>query len=144
MASIIVLVIFLASFSRTSEQEIVLGSPSTSIVVSPEKEILPEIPEILKKIAWCESHNRQFNEDGSVYYGEINPKDTGKYQINSYWNGDEAKRLGFDIYTLEGNTKMALYMFKHQGTTPWNWSKHCWGDPDRVWTVKNGEYFSKK
>lgn len=144
MASIIVLSVFLASFSRLSEPEVVVGIPSTPIVASPAKEISPVIPEILKKISWCESGNRQFNADGSVYHGEINPKDTGKYQINTFWNGEEAKRLGFDLDTLEGNTKMALYMYKYQGTTPWNWSKHCWGDPDRVWTVKNGEYFSKK
>lgn len=89
--------------------------------------VVPEVPAILKKISKCESQDRQFNADGSIHRGEINPKDIGKYQINERWNGEEAKRLGFDIYTLEGNTKMALWLYKTRGTQPWNWSKNCWG-----------------
>lgn len=104
---------------------------------------IPEVPIILKKISWCESKNHQFNSDGSIYRGEINPLDTGKYQINEYWNGNEAIRLGFNIFTLEGNTKMALYLYKERGTQPWNWSKDCWGNPNRVWLEKDGNYWSK-
>lgn len=103
----------------------------------------PVIPVILKKISWCESGNMQFEKDGSIHRGKINPKDIGKYQINERWNGEEALRLGFDIYTLEGNTKMALHLYKGQGTTPWDWSRGCWADPDRVWWEKDGEYWSK-
>lgn len=101
------------------------------------------IPEVLKKIAWCESKNRQFNDDGSIHRGEINPKDIGYFQINEYWNGEEALSLGFDIYTLEGNTKMALHLYSKKGSQPWNWSSGCWNNPNRVWIEKEGEYFSK-
>ncbi len=113
--------------------------PSTPVAVPVPK----PADDILKKIAWCESKNRQFNADGSVHMGEINPQDTGKYQINEHYHLEASKALGMDIYTLAGNTAYANYLFKTQGTTPWNWSKGCWSDPDRVWTEKAGEYWSK-
>ena len=139
VATIIYLLFFFAFIAKESE------SPNTSelpvapiVVVKP-----PEIPVILKKISWCESGNMQFEKDGSIHRGKINPKDIGKYQINERWNGEEALRLGFDIYSLEGNTKMALHLYKYQGTTPWNWSRGCWEDPDRVWWERDGEYWSQ-
>lgn len=101
------------------------------------------VPVILKKISWCESQNRQFEKDGSIHRGKINPQDVGKYQINEYYHLATSKKKGMDIYTLEGNRTYALHLYKTQGTTPWNWSKPCWGDPNRVWTEKGGEYWSK-
>jgi hypothetical protein len=80
----------------------------------------------LKKISWCESKNRQFNADGSIHRGEINPQDVGKYQINEFYHLEASRKLGMDIYTEEGNTMYALYLYEHEGTTPWNWSKSCW------------------
>lgn len=88
----------------------------------------PEIPQIMQDIAFCESRNRQFNKDGSVYMGEINPLDTGKFQINQKYWLKKSQELGYDIFTLKGNTDMALWIYKHYGTTPWNWSRDlCWG-----------------
>lgn len=104
---------------------------------------IPAVNDELKKIAWCESKNRQFNADGSVHRGKINPQDVGKYQINEYYHLEESKRLGMDIYTLAGNTEYANYLYATQGNTPWNWSKECWADPDREWSEKAGEYWSK-
>ena len=119
--------------------------PEVTLKVKPAKPlaVVPVTEDILKKIAWCESKNRQFNPDGSVHRGEINPQDTGKYQINEHYHLADSKKLGMDIYTLAGNTAYANYLLKTQGTTPWNWSKHCWGDVDRVWSEKAGEYWSK-
>jgi hypothetical protein len=99
-----------------------------------EEDIIPlpvikpvsEVPIVLQKIAWCESENRQFNKDGSVYRGEINPKDIGTYQISeTYWL-DISNQLGYNIYTEEGNKQMALYIYEKYGTQPWSASKHCW------------------
>ena len=137
VASIIALAFLLIPFIPEKE------NLAIETIVPVVAESIPQVPVILKKISWCESQNKQFEEDGSIHRGEINPKDLGKYQINERWNGEEAIRLGFDLYTLEGNTKMALYLYHDQGTTPWNWSKHCWGDPDRTWYEKGGEYWSK-
>lgn len=85
-----------------------------------------EIPLVLQKIAICESGGSHYDKDGSILRGKINPKDIGKYQINEkYWK-EKAEKLGFDIYSEEGNELMAFYIYEKNGTTPWNWSKKCW------------------
>lgn len=88
--------------------------------------VLPEVPEILLRIAECESGNRQFNEDGSVVRGKQNPQDIGRWQINLRWNGERAEELGYDLFTEEGNLKMALYLYETRGTKDWSWSRACW------------------
>lgn len=96
----------------------------------------PAIPVILQKISWCESRDRQFNPDGSVHRGEVNSQDVGKYQINEYYHLDTSRKLGYDIYTLEGNTSYALYLYKHQSSKPWKWSQHCWGGNETLSELK--------
>lgn len=81
---------------------------------------------ILEKIALCESGNRQFDADGNIVRGKLNPNDIGKYQISIHYWQLKANELGFDIFTEEGNEKMARWIFDHYGTSPWNWSKNCW------------------
>lgn len=88
-----------------------------------------ELPEILYKIALCESNNKQFTPSGDIVRGRANPADIGRFQINTYWNGEEAERLGYDLYTWEGNTAFALYLYEKNGTRDWNWSKPCWDRP---------------
>lgn len=70
----------------------------------------------------------QFNRDGSVHRGVQNPKDVGKYQINEYYHLEASRGLGVDIYTLEGNTKYALYLYSKNGSRDWNWSRGCWNN----------------
>lgn len=89
-----------------------------------------EVPLILQEIARCESGGNQFNKDGTVKRGVINPKDVGKFQINEFYHLEDSRKLGMDIYTLQGNTEYALHLYKTQGTKPWNWSKHCWGNKE--------------
>ena len=84
------------------------------------------IPEILQRIAICESGGKQFDAQGTVIKGIQNTLDTGKYQINlKYWSED-ARRLNYDLFTEEGNELMALWIYKHYGTKPWSWSEKCW------------------
>lgn len=95
-----------------------------------EKEIILEyfkdIP-ILQEVARCESTYRQHKEDGTVLKGIVNNKDIGAFQINTYYHLETAKKLGLDIYSLEGNLAYARYLYNNQGTSPWVHSKHCWG-----------------
>ena len=86
----------------------------------------PTIPGILEKVAFCESGGRQFDKYGNVKLGIVDKRDIGKWQINTYWWGAEAKRLGHDIWTLEGNTAMALHIHKVAGLGPWKASRPCW------------------
>lgn len=129
MATIIVLTLFIPS--QTND--------STSVTIKKGIEVekvIPSVPVILQKISWCESRDRQFNADGSIHRGAVNPQDVGKYQINEYYHLEESRRLGMDIYTEKGNTEYALYLFEHQGTRPWNWSKPCWGGVETLSELK--------
>lgn len=85
------------------------------------------VPAILNRIAYCESGGRQFNEKGGVVRGMVHGADIGKYQINASVWSEEAKMLGFDLMTEEGNEAMALELFRRAGTAPWVSSKPCWG-----------------
>ena len=87
---------------------------------------------ILKKIAFCESRYRQFNEDGTVLRGVVNPKDVGVMQINEKYHLEASKKLGYDIYTLEGNIDYAKDLYSKQGSRPWVHSSHCWGASAQV------------
>ena len=85
-----------------------------------------QIPPILRQIAVCESNNRQFGHDGKALRGKANHLDIGRYQINIGVWGSEANRLGYDLFSDEGNEAMALEIFKRQHTKPWNASRECW------------------
>ena len=85
------------------------------------------IPPILERIAQCESGGSQYNEKGIVL-GVKNPLDKGKWQINEFYHGETARKLGFDLNTLEGNTNMALWLYKKYGTEPWYLSRACWSN----------------
>lgn len=80
----------------------------------------------LYAIGTCESHHAQYNSNGTVLRGRVNHSDVGEYQINEYYNGAEAKILGYDIYTQAGNQAMAVWLYEHQGTQPWSASRSCW------------------
>lgn len=80
------------------------------------------------KVAECESKFRQFNKDGTVLQGEVNPKDKGVFQINIKYHLADSKKAGLDIYTLEGNLKYAQILYKRNGTRDWNASKECWSE----------------
>ncbi len=84
------------------------------------------LPEVLERIAICESQGKHFDEYGNVLLGKINSHDVGKFQINAlYWN-EKAESLGYNIYTEEGNESFALELYNRYGTAPWKWSKKCW------------------
>lgn len=89
-------------------------------------------PAILQRICNAEvtgnpnKTSHQFNADGSVVRGRTTPSDVGYCQINEGINNDLARKLGYDIFTEEGNKDFALYLFNHRGTEPWNASKFMW------------------
>ena len=98
--------------------------PATSPVN--DTALILTVPPIMYEIAKCESGLRQFDDDGKVLRGTINPKDVGIFQINEYWHLKSAQKQGFDIYTTEGNIGFALALYEAQGTKPWNASSNCW------------------
>ena len=82
---------------------------------------------ILAEVARCESTFRQFDSKGNPIRGLENASDVGVMQINEYYHAERAKKLGLDLYTLEGNMEYAKLLYKTQGTAPWSASKPCWG-----------------
>ena len=81
---------------------------------------------IMVAIAGCESHYRQFDNDGSVFRGEQNHLDVGVMQINERYHLEASKALGYDIHTIEGNMAYGRYLYEHEGTAPWISSSYCW------------------
>jgi hypothetical protein len=81
---------------------------------------------ILIDIANCESRFRQTDKAGNIFRGVANRYDVGVMQINELYHGDEAKKLGLNIYTLDGNMEYARHLYEREGARPWLSSSACW------------------
>ena len=84
-----------------------------------------DIP-IMIDIAYCESRYRQYDQNGNVLRGEVNPADLGVMQINEKYHGETASKIGTNLYTLQGNLAYARYLYESQGVKPWVHSSSCW------------------
>ena len=84
-------------------------------------------PAPLLAIARCESQYRQYDENGDVLRGEHNPRDVGIFQINERYHLSQSQKLGYDIYTVEGNIRYAIWLSEKEGIGHWSASKPCWG-----------------
>jgi hypothetical protein len=85
-----------------------------------------DIP-ILAEVARCESTFRHTNPDtGAVTRGYVNPADVGVMQINEYYHGETAERMGLELTDLNDNLAYARYLYEREGTQPWSASRACW------------------
>ena len=100
----------------------VIESLSTEEIV---RVVFRESP-IMSEIIRCESGYRQFDSDGDVLRGKVNSKDVGLAQINEAYHLQEAKRLGLDIYSVEGNLLYAKVLYQKNKTKDWTASRKCW------------------
>ncbi len=89
------------------------------------QEYYKETP-ILADIARCESRNRQFTKNGDIFRGEVNDRDVGVMQINEDYHLKTSKKLGYDLYSLEGNLAYGQYLYNKKGVAPWKASFKCW------------------
>ncbi len=85
-----------------------------------------DIP-ILVDIARCESTFKQFDQTGNIVRGKVNKGDVGVMQINEHYHAEDANKLGFNIYTAEGNVAFGRYLYGKYGSQPWSSSAPCWG-----------------
>ncbi|MEK7134634.1 MAG: hypothetical protein AAB819_02850 [Patescibacteria group bacterium] len=81
---------------------------------------------LLVHIAFCESSFRQTGTDGEVLRGTVISRDVGVMQINERFHATQAKKLGYDIHTLEGNLGYAKWLYEKEGARPWMSSSKCW------------------
>lgn len=92
---------------------------------TPEEYLMMYAPNpVMIEISRCESGWNQFSDDGSVLTSHTS--DLGLFQINKSWK-PTAKKLRFDITTIQGNIGFALWLYQQYGTSPWTASKSCWG-----------------
>jgi len=84
-----------------------------------------DIP-VLAEVARCESTFRQTDKSGNIIRGKANRFDVGVMQINEHYHLERAKKIGLDIYTLEGNMAYARELYEDSGTKPWMASSPCW------------------
>ncbi len=88
---------------------------------------------VLDRIADCESGSgkkgtgTQFRGGQVLLHANKNgTTDIGKYQINMYVWRKQATKLGFNLATEKGNTKMAEWIYLNYGTGSWKYSRKCW------------------
>jgi hypothetical protein len=80
---------------------------------------------ILAEISRCESRFTQFTKTGEVMRGIVR-EDVGLMQINEFYHKDTAEKLGYNLYTIDGNLSFGKYLYEKYGTSPWSASAYCW------------------
>lgn len=87
---------------------------------------------IMIDIARCESRFRQTDKNGNVIRGEVNSLDVGVMQINEKYHLEDSKKLGYNIYTIDGNMAYARYLYEKEGARPWISSSPCWAHTESI------------
>lgn len=90
-----------------------------------------DIP-VMAAVAGCESKFKHFDTRGNVIRGETVSEDIGVMQINETYHLGAAQKLGYDIYSVNGNLTYARYLFQKEGTAPWLSSVKCWGKENHI------------
>lgn len=65
-------------------------------------------------------------ENGRVLMNYSGNDDIGMCQINISVYGETARRLGYDLETVEGNINFSNWLFEREGSAPWYHSESCW------------------
>lgn len=89
------------------------------------REYFSDIP-VMIQVARCESTFRHNDASGAVLRGVVDNRDTGVMQINTYYHGVTAEKLGLDLENLQDNMAYARGLYERQGTQPWSASAPCW------------------
>ncbi len=131
------LVFFLSSVygAATTTQSVVVSQNQTPIIGQVQeaktlehyvREYYKDTP-VLAEVARCESGFVHFTDSGKVLRGIKDNNDVGVMQINERYHLDRAKKLGYDIYSIEGNMAYAKFIYEKEGAAPWSASSKCWG-----------------
>ena len=118
-----------ATTTATTTDSVIVKTNKNAEIESKVRLYFADTP-IMAEIAKCESRFRQFSPDGNVFRGKINNQDVGVTQINEYYHAKRAKKLGYNIYSLDGNMAYAKLLYEEEGTDPWVSSSPCWKKSD--------------
>lgn len=130
-------VFFLSSVygAATTTQSVVVSQNQTPIIEQVQeaktlehyvREYYRDTP-VLAEVARCESGFVHFTDSGKVLRGIKDSNDVGVMQINERYHLERAEKLGYDIYSIEGNMAYAKYIYEKEGAAPWSASSKCWG-----------------
>lgn len=124
------LLVFLSVFTTTPTTSGVEAIPLMPVADNPitletyVRDYFADNP-VLAEVAKCESRFRHYDTHG-VLRGDYDRNDVGVMQINERYHAERAKKLGFDIKTLEGNLSYAQWLYEKEGLQPWASSGKCW------------------
>lgn len=90
------------------------------------KDLSKELPPVMKRIMMCES-------SGNQNIKHPMKEDRGLFGINITIWGNFIKKLkkenphaNYDVETAEGNTNVAMAIYREHASEPWYLSKKCW------------------
>lgn len=119
-----------AAEATTTVEALPADHPLTSVSIEAYvRDYFKDAP-ILAEISKCESTFKQFDSKGHVVRGIENSADVGLMQINTFYHGETAEKLGYDIYTIDGNLGYAKWLYGKYGDAPWVHSSKCWKKSD--------------
>ncbi len=113
------------AYGQIQDETTVLTEENTS-TEEIVREYFADIP-VMIQVARCESTFRHTLADGTVLRGIVDDRDTGVMQINTYYHGDTADRMGLNLEDIYDNMAYARDLYERQGTQPWSASRPCWG-----------------
>ena len=93
------------------------------IPVNLPKVTLTSLPWTMQKVAQCESGGKHYKAAGKIVRNPVTP-DYGVFQINRI-HFPEARQLGYDVMTEEGNIKFAMVLYRRNGLRDWTASRQC-------------------
>lgn len=102
---------------------VISDTSTTTVKLAVEREFGVNSPMV--EVARCESQFRQFDNNDKVLKNPHSPA-YGVFQIMASVHETDAKSIGLDIYTLQGNIAFAKVLYDSQGLTPWEASRPCW------------------
>ena len=77
---------------------------------------------LARDIIYCESNFNPYALNVKAVIGE----DVGLFQLNSHYWQETMALNGWDIYDIEDNIEVGMWLLSKSGSVPWNWSKACW------------------
>ena len=94
-----------------------------NIIARHKGEIITELPDELKSIAFCESRFRHFISNKVIH---SKTSDIGIMQINLPLWKKKAESMGLNLYEKSDNIKFGKFLYEQNGLKDWSASKRCW------------------